>query len=400
MNRPYFWIVVFFIIPQALMAQERMSLDSFLQKVRTENLSIKIETLKADAASAKSAGVQIPPPMVSVNQMNMDTGDTAKGFEISQEIPFPSKLTSDHSAREFAAKSQNEYRFARQKEILAQAKTLYFSLWAAQEKLNLLSEKKNLLKNHIKLARSTARSDSFAGIHLLRAESDLDLLENETIAAEQSLNEKQNEVAIFINTDPSSKILVEEPPLSQIPINDPTENSHQIQTMKFSLESLRSKESNAKSSWFPDLNLRYKEMGATNMYPRYNEVMVGITLPFVFFWQPNSESKAASSERLQAEYELEKQRREIDADKKTLAGRVESLKKQLDVLRQKIIPRAEKRMRLVQNLAPRDLETLQDHRETMEAFPELKLKLLDLRLEYEQAISSLEKYLPKIGGDL
>lgn len=382
------------------MAQERMSLDSFLQKVRTENLSIKIETLKADAASAKSAGVQIPPPMVSVNQMNMDTGDTAKGFEISQEIPFPSKLTSDHSAREFAAKSQNEYRFARQKEILAQAKTLYFSLWAAQEKLNLLSEKKNLLKNHIKLARSTARSDSFAGIHLLRAESDLDLLENETIAAEQSLNEKQNEVAIFINTDPSSKILVEEPPLSQIPINDPTENSHQIQTMKFSLESLRSKESNAKSSWFPDLNLRYKEMGATNMYPRYNEVMVGITLPFVFFWQPNSESKAASSERLQAEYELEKQRREIDADKKTLAGRVESLKKQLDVLRQKIIPRAEKRMRLVQNLAPRDLETLQDHRETMEAFPELKLKLLDLRLEYEQAISSLEKYLPKIGGDL
>lgn len=123
--------------------------------------------------------------------------------------------------------------------------------------------------------------------------------------------------------------------------------------------------------------------------------MVGVTLPFAFFWQPNSESKAASSERLQAEYELEKQKRSIDADKKILIGRIESFKKQIDTLKQKLIPRAEKRMKLVHNLAPRDMETLQDHRETMEAFPELKMKLLSLRVDYEQAVSGLEKYLSK-----
>ena len=374
-------------------ADERMGLTAFLNKVQIQNLNFKIESSKSDVASAKSVGLAIPPPMVSVNQMNMVTGDTARGFEVNQAIPFLTKLTSDHSARGYAAKSQNESRLARQNEILAQAKVLYFSLWASQEKLNLLSEKKNVIKNHIKLARSTARSDSFAGVHVLRSESDLDLLENEILSAEQVLSEKQNEAAVLINMDPSSKLIAEEPPLSEVPKTDSNDNSHQIQTIKFSLESLRAKESVAKSSWFPDLNFRYKEMGASNMYPRYNEVMVGVTLPFVFFWEPHSESKAASSERLQAEYELEKQKLEINADKKNLLSKVESLKKQIDTLKEKLIPRAEKRMKLVHNLAPRDMETLQDHRETMEAFPELKLKLIELRLEYEQTVSSLEKYL-------
>jgi hypothetical protein len=38
------------------------------------------------------------------------------------------------------------------------------------------------------------------------------------------------------------------------------------------------------------------------------------------------------------------------------------------------------------------METLQDHRETMEAFPELKLKVLDLRGRYEGAVAELVKY--------
>ncbi len=375
-------------------AAETMNLATFLNKVNEQNLDLKVESAKRDALEAKAAGLAIPPPMVSVNQMNMVTGDTARGFEVNQAIPFPTKLTSDLSARGYAAKSQNESRLARQNEILAQAKVLYFSLWATQERLNLLSEKRNVIKTHIKLARSTARSDSFAGVHVLRAESDLDLLENEILTVEQMLSEKQNDATVLMNGDIATKIIAQEPPLSPVPQIDSVESSHQIQTMKLSLESLRAKESAAKSSWFPDLNFRYKEMGATSMFPRYNEVMVGVTLPFVFFWEPHSESKAASGERLQAEYELEKQKRIIDADKNNLLSKVESLKKQLNSLKEQLIPRAEKRLKLVHNLAPRDMETLQDHRETMEALPDLKLRALELRMEYEQAVSSLEKYLP------
>ncbi|MDZ4660180.1 MAG: TolC family protein [Pseudomonadota bacterium] len=376
-------------------SQERLTLSEFLAKVRAQNLHYKIETAKSQAAQSRSTGLAIPAPMVGIIQMSDQSGNSGQGFEVNQSLPFPVKLAAESSARKYAALSQNESRLAQINEILSQAKTLYFSLWQDQEKLALLSEKQNIIKNHIKLSRSSARSDSFAGVHLLKAEYDFDFLESETLAAVQKIREDQIELALFVNADPTQfKITALEPPLSAIPKLESIGNSHQIQMIKYSLESYRAKEREAKSTWFPDLNLRYKEMAETNMAPRSNEVMVSITLPFVFFWQPYSTSQAAASERMQAELEYEEHRRIFDAKKLILISKVESLKKQLDTLKQKLIPKAEKRMKLAHNLAPRDLETLQDHREAMEAFPNLKLKALELRLEYEQAVSNLEKYLP------
>ena len=125
-------------------------------------------------------------------------------------------------------------------------------------------------------------------------------------------------------------------------------------------------------------------MAATSTASKYNELMVGVTLPFVFFWEPSSISNGATKSRLAGEYEFEKQKRILDSDKVILFSRLESLKKQIDNLNNKLIPRAEKRMKLVHNLAPRDMETIQDHRETMETFPDLKLKSLDLRMAYDR----------------
>ncbi|MEK7071068.1 MAG: hypothetical protein AAB966_04635, partial [Patescibacteria group bacterium] len=72
-----------------------MSLEAFLNKVREQNLDLKVESAKSEAAQANAVGLAIPPPMVGVNQMRTDTGNTANGFEISQSIPFPTKLTGD-----------------------------------------------------------------------------------------------------------------------------------------------------------------------------------------------------------------------------------------------------------------------------------------------------------------
>ena len=90
--------------------------------------------------------------------------------------------------------------------------------------------------------------------------------------------------------------------------------------------------------------------------------------------------------------EFEKEKRKIGSQGGVLISRATALKKQLDNINQRLLPRAEKRMKLVHNLAPRDMETLQDHRETMEAFPDLKLKALDLRTQYEITIAELQKY--------
>lgn len=373
-------------------AQQKVNLPEFLELARNANLDLKIEKAKEDSADAKAIGMAIPPPMVGANWMKEESGNKARGFEVNQMVPFPSKLIADRSARQHEAFSQSETKRAREKEILARAKLLYLSLWNSQEKLTLLQEKTAIIKDHIKLARSTVRSDSFAAVHLLKSESELDLLENETSTAKQALREKQLEVAVFLNEDAASvRVAGSEPKLSDIPDAFGT-TSHQVLAMQHNLESAEAREWVARSAWLPDFNLRYRKMGATSMAGPYNEIMVGVTVPFLFFWEPYSESKHASAERVQKEYELEKEKRSVDAKKSGLLTRAQALKEQIQTLAEKLIPRAEKRAKMVHNLAPRDMETLQDHRETMEALPDLKMKALDLRLQYEESVAELDQY--------
>lgn len=378
----------------SLRAEDRLTLEDFLKRVQAQNLDLKIQEQKSKSAEAKSGGLGIPAPMVGFMQMKEQGGDSANGFEVQQMIPFPTKITSSKSARNSEARAEAEMLAGQKSETLAYAKFLYVSLWSATERVSLFREKKKVVEEHIKLSRAGARSDSFLRIHTLRAESDLDFLENEILSAEQMLREKQAQIAEFLNVDPKGfRPTLTEPSLSTLPKAEKIESSPQLESARLTLESLKSKESEARSTWFPDLYLRYKELGETRMNPKTSELMVGVSLPFVFFWDAHSTSSQAASERSQGEYEFEKQKRKIETEKTVLLGRAESLRKQLENINQKLLPRAERRMKLAHNVAPRDMETLQDHRETMEAFPDLKLKSLELRMQYEETAAQLRKYL-------
>ena len=386
-----FLIIVFFSM--SAHADEEMALTQFLSEAQEQNLTLKAEGASAQAAKEGSAGLAIPPPTVGFTQMTDDSGK-ATNFEINQTIPFPTKISSDHSARKYEAEARAVMRSAREREILADGKLLYFKLWKSQERILLLNEKRTVIEQHLKLARAATRSDSFLKIHLIKAESDLDLLQNEILQAEQEKRERQIEAAEFLNRDPKTfKPVARDFSPTQIPKEENLSNPLQLEVKQLDLEALKSREREAKSTWFPEFNVRYREMGGTQMTPRYSEIMVGASLPFVFFWEPRAASGKAAAERMQGEFLLAQEKRKFESRRTTLFSKAESLKKQLDQFSEKLLPRAEKRMRLVHNLAPRDMETLQDHRETMEAFPELKLKALDAREQYEEAIAELEKYL-------
>lgn len=381
------------ILGRISVAAEVLTYRDFLQKVQSNNLDLKIESAKSESTEAKSVGVAIPPPMIGATQLTENSGHVANGIEVTQTIPFPTKLSSDSNARKFEAQSQKEAQAAKSLEILAEAKFLYFLFWVAHEKLNILHEKKQILEDHIRLARATARSDSLSGIHQIRAETDLDLLENDILSAEQNLQTKQVDIATFLNLNADSfKMTPEEPPLREIPLLPVSNESSQIKALTLSLESFKARESEAKNAWFPDFNFRYLTMSATSMAGPYNQVTVGVSLPFLFPWEPNSAANSAKSERLLKEYEVQKMLRTVESNKMSLLQKAQTLRKQLDNLKGKILPKTERRVKLAHNIAPRDLETLQDHREAMEAFPELKMKALEIRMNYEETISSLEKY--------
>src|SRR5690606_22822736 len=98
------------------------------------------------------------------------------------------------------------------------------------------------------------------------------------------------------------------------------------------------------------------------------------------------------------EYELEKGRRKIEYTQANILSEAESLKTQMILIQSKLIPRAKERMKIVHNIAPRDMNSLKDHRETMEAFTDLRLQVLSLRARYEEIAAQLLQYSPTKGA--
>ncbi|PWU19702.1 MAG: hypothetical protein C5B49_05390 [Bdellovibrio sp.] len=385
------------LVVEEARGEESMALDQFLSEVHSQNLSIKVEEAAAKAATEGASEVAIPPPMVGVTQLKDQSGQ-ANGFELSQTIPFPTKLSSDHAARILAAEAKTAMRNVKEREVLANAKLLYFKLWKAQERTMLLREKKGAIALHLKLAQAATRSDSFLKIHLIKAEGEQDLLENEITQSEQERRERQIAMAEILDRNAKNfRPVAREVPLSPLPRPGGLEAISQIKVQKFQLEAAKARESEARSSWFPDLNLRYREMGGTPMNPKFSEVMIGVSLPFLLFWEPKAASRQAAAERMQFEFLLAQEERQIETKRESLLSKAESLKVQIEQFHEKLLPRAEKRMRLIHNMAPRDMETLQDHREAMEAFPDLKLKALELREQYEEVIAELAQ-VAALGG--
>jgi outer membrane protein TolC len=385
-------IIMMISFGKMAIASEPMTLTAYLQEVESQNLSLKASAASLEAAEARSVGLKLPEPMVAYIQMQ-DSSGTANGFEVSQTIPFPTKLTSDHGARKIEAEVEKANAASTRNEVLAKARLLYISVWAAQEKVAYLKEKRAAVQQHLKLSNATTRSDSSLRIHTVKAESDVDLIEGDILEAEQVLTEQRLAFAELAQKDPATyQPTVETPPLTEIPKAAALKNPSQLEAKKFNVERLDARSTEANSSWLPDFNIRYRDVGATGMMPALKEIMVGATIPFAFFWQPRAASKSAKADKMKAEAEYNQEQIRVQATTASLLARSESLKKQIDLINNKLLPRAKKRMNLIRNLAPRDMESLQEHREGMEQFPDLKLKALDLRMQFESTVAELAAF--------
>lgn len=387
-------VILFFLTSHNAFAGD-FSLEFFLQKVKKQNLEVQIEKTKENVFHEKK-GIRLPPPSFTFIHGKETPGTKADGFEIAQDIPFPTKINANYQKREMDFKAQSELKMAVEGRVLAQAKLSYIKAWITQEKIKLLYQNKKILEEHIELTKSAVRSDSFLKVHQLKAESDLDLLINEIDSTKQKLKENEYKLLEIINEDVSDLSMVfEEPALSPLPNNEKKMEIPELQSLEWSLKSMKESEAETRASWFSDFKIKYKTMSASSMSNRYSEIMVGVTLPFFYFWQTKREVSAARWESLQAEFNLEKKKREIENKISFLSERAISFKRQLLNLKINLIPRAEKRVKIVHNLAPRDMEIIKDHRETMEALPLLKMTMLELREKFEEAVLEIESLTKK-----
>lgn len=370
-------------------AVQNLTFDNFLTLVESQSPDLVVEKSMKDEADAKSSGIRLNPPMIGFMTMKED-GSTARGLEISQEIPFPTKIIKEQEARNLESKMQNSYFTYRRQEILLQARLIYFEFWKSYEKLKITKEKKDWLKTHTKITRSATRSDSDSQIHLLGVESELDMLENEVLESESNFNEKKQNLKTMAPElkDLNFSPVTPEPAILEINLN---KKSALLDSKEKQVQKAEADLSLKKQSYLPDFFVRYRKFNESGMIPKNEEIMIGVSLPFLFFWQPKAESAEASAKLTRAQAELQKIRTQTETSLTSLLQKQESLKKQLDALNEKLIPRAHKRMKLVDNLSTRTMEGLETHRSVMLDYLDLKIKAVDVRFEFETTLIEILK---------
>ncbi|AUN97688.1 hypothetical protein C0V70_06095 [Bacteriovorax stolpii] len=132
----------YFIVAQCYSTE--LTIAQYLEKVRVSNFEIKLEDEKLKASEARSVGIRLPSPMASLIQMKEESGGSPNGFEINQQLPFPTKITSEHKIRKLEANVQKKMLEVGINEAIAKAKMAFIGLWIVQENISIFNQQKSM----------------------------------------------------------------------------------------------------------------------------------------------------------------------------------------------------------------------------------------------------------------
>lgn len=381
--RTAFTIFLFFV--SSISSLHADSIESFLSKVKIKNLDIASQGNLISAAEARSKGLSLKAPMVGVAQMRNLEG-VSYAFEVQQEVPLSSRLSKDKKSREDSyelQKKESEY-FSREK--LLEARVAYVSYWKNYEKIKYTEEVRNWLKQHAEYVRSVVRSDAATNVYALEIQSYLGLIENEVSSLKGLLeNEKVKlkELSFDETYDPGVPTLDEPKPLPEEALSSRI-SSINLSKLKVASSNLEV----AQTASLPNLFFKARKLDRPMVGMANQEIMVGIDLPFAYFWQPRAEKAEAIANKYQAEANYRKSEVQSEAMKLALKEKAAILSNQLKTLKGVSVPAAEKALKYSKNIAPRDMSGLETHRRIFQDYIELKSQLLEIRMNYEEIYSN------------
>jgi len=357
--------VAFFILSIALIfsgrvfsqEKENINLSLLIEKALKQNPQIEVAKYKYEVSKARipqASSLEDPQFEYKYDKINagMDAvmqGKTApmRTFGISQEIPFPTKLIL--RAQIVAKEAQIAYEEYREKEkdIIAQAKTLYAQLAFIYKSIDITDENKTLLKQ---LAKTAAIQYSLGKANqqdALKAQLEISKMDNELIMLEEKRQVMQAKINVLLNQDPSVELgrpeLIEDNAynfdLSELN-RMAKENRSELKAFGFAVERAKKTYTLAKEGFLPDFMIKYERMERDNKLTDWAG-MVGITLPIWFWQKQNFNVKEMQRELKAMEAEFKNRENMVFLEVKEAFAGFEALKKLTVLFETTYLPQAE-----------------------------------------------------------
>lgn len=370
-----------------------------MDAAKRENLDVKILTTKLEALSAQSSGASnLPPLMAGISSMG-ENGPFRSGsmgedpsYEISQTIPFPTKILASKRAASSALRAGEAANTYESRIILSSVRAAFWDYFRAYNEKQLKEDQVQVLRDHLKRITRSPVSDTLTNSHILGIQNEISAMDSELDEASLQIHRTRTVLAVYTGLPAGTLAQApENPPLSEIPSARAERGRNPLlEKTKAEVEKTQADLNLAQNAYLPDFTFTYKWNSSFGPVPRNQEIMLGFSLPFVFFWQPAAQAREARARVTESEAMQEKARRESDSLLSNLSEELAVLARKLQRLENESIPRSEKRMTLAHSISFSDMQSLDQHREILEDLLKLKLERLKVRTEYEKKIAELQ----------
>lgn len=210
-------MVALFTVPKTSRADEAaVTLKELEQEALNNNPEIGMAGKKAESAEEKkSLAAAMPDPMIGYMIQNVGALGTStvgkdpmsmQGFVISQEIPFPGKLSVKGSAARKIAEREQDNASATRLRILSDLRNAYYDYYFAYRSLDILGQNKEIMKNFEHVAETRYATGQGLQQDVLRAQIEVSMLIERISMEEQTLETTRAAVNRLVGRDPRSAL--------------------------------------------------------------------------------------------------------------------------------------------------------------------------------------------------
>ena len=349
-------IAAFLMLPALASAEDgTITLKELESEAVQNNPGIAMAEKKAEAADErKSLASAMPDPMIGYMLQNVGGFSRStigidpmsmEGFVVTQEIPFPGKLsTKGNAARKQAEQSHENAREVKLK-TLNDLRKAYYDYYLAWESSRILAETKDLMKNVERIAETRYATGQGSQQDVLRAQLEISMLLDRISEEEQKKESKSAEINALAGRDPLAPL---GRPMDVLPLSldmsldemssMAAAHSPMLAAKQRMVEQSEFELSMSKREYLPDITVtagRFTRDELSNVYQA--SVMLKVPL---YFWNKSTGVRAAHAELNSARYDYDAEKLATSARVRDLYSMARTAEHHLHLYQAGIIPQA------------------------------------------------------------
>jgi outer membrane protein TolC len=271
------------------------------------------------AEEKKSLAAAMPDPMIGYMIQNVGALGTStvgkeemsmQGFVVTQEVPFPGKLSTKGSAARKIAEREQDNAGATRLKVLSDLRNAYYDYYLAYRSLDILGQDKEIMKNFERVAETRYSTGQGLQQDVLRAQIEVSMLIERIAMEEQKLETTRAAVNGLVGRDPRSALgrpadslaMTFSMGLDQMSAMA-LEHSPLLDAKKRMVEESEYELSLSKREFLPDMVVSVGRFTRGDFQDVWQaSVMFKVPL---YFWNKSTNVRAASADLHSARYEYE-----------------------------------------------------------------------------------------------